>query len=121
MSVELPPEADILRAALSFNDAQLALAGGLPTRVPELLDCGWYGTNTVSTRGSFALVQGVKDTELDLVGEILRVSYRARSVLVLCVATARLPTPMALSRRAFTALALPQRESILVTVEKLIA
>lgn len=119
MSLELPPEADILRARLPFDDAQYELESGLPTRVPELLECGWYGSNTISTRGSFALVRSGTDAEFDLVGEVLRVSYEIRSVLVLCVATARLPTALALSRRAFTALAVPQRESILVTVEKL--
>lgn len=110
----LPPEPEVLEGRLSFVDAQAALGGSfLPFQSD--VSCGWFGTVLEDERGWFAIVS--EDTLADLVGDTIRVTLDDVSLIVYVVSSDSLDWDLALTRQAFSRLALLAEDSVSVTVE----
>jgi hypothetical protein len=97
-----PPEPEVLRARLSFPDAQRALEG--VTQSYGAVRVGWHGTTMSVERGSFALAQ--EDTVYeDLVGDVLRIEVAGRSVFVYVAGMyPDMPSPLMVTRRVWASL-----------------
>jgi hypothetical protein len=63
---------------------------------------GWHGTSVEAHEGAFAVVSA--DFQA-LVGEVVQVRARGRSVAVYVIGVRRVPVDLSLSRRAFLSLA----------------
>lgn len=97
---------EILIGRRAFLVAQRALSGIATTAIPTPLSVGWYDTAVDPERGSFAVVS--EDGEhADLIGEIISVSYRGRSVNAYVLGARSITSDIALQRRAFIAIAPP--------------
>lgn len=104
------------RAFPKAQELFAALAPSRSSRWPTAVQAGWYDTSVETATGSFAVVQAGAGLD-DLVGEILRVTYGARSALVYVVGVRAVSLPLLLSRRPFLALAGLYAEFIDVTLE----
>ena len=113
-----PVEPEVATARRSFLDAQAALDAPTRTTLADLVTVGWHDTSVHPERGSFAVV--ARDGPLtDLIGELLRVSARGRSVIVYCMASADVPFDLSLARRAMVPLTTLARSSMDCTIEVL--
>lgn len=84
---------------------ELFIGAPINTLATPPLECGWYSTAQSPYRGAFAMVQEGAGLD-DYVGEFLRITNKHRSISVYCVGTSALiDTPIAITRRAFLALA----------------
>jgi hypothetical protein len=112
------PTVTLLSARRAFPIAQQLLAG-VPILTPPLdLSIGWYDTALDPERGSFAVVAEGGEHE-DLIGEVIAVSYRGRSVNAYVLGARGISAELALQRRAFLAIAVPSAESLEAQVEVL--
>ena len=111
----LPNEPEVLLARQSFSDAQWSFSG-LGERFGTYYTCGWYGTELNDERGCFALVDDTGPLA-DLIGDRLRLRYDQRAVFVYCFGSTELPHDVAITRRAFAALALLSLDEIRLIVE----
>lgn len=102
-------EVDILISRRAIGQGAALWAGGPATAVGSLT-VGWHHTAAHPETGAVALV--AYDGLLDLIGDLLRVTHRGRSVDVYCVGSAAVPTELSLTRRAFQELAVAAREEI---------
>jgi hypothetical protein len=110
-------EQEVADARRAFPQAQVLLAGAPISQLPAFVSVGWYDSTVHAETGAFALVRE-DGPYTDLVGEVIRVSYRARQAYVYVVgATLDLPVDLALYRRAFLELALLTRSSVSCVVE----
>lgn len=116
----LPPEPEVLEAREAFPDAQELLSARVSTGVVyERQALSWYGSIISDERGSFGVVN--PDGPLaDLVGDHVRITHREEVVVVYVAAAAEVPTPLAITRRAFLALGRLTEENITVTLEVLL-
>lgn len=100
-------EIEILNGSHAWNEAQTLFRTNVTpdprTRMAQLVRTSWYDTSASEYEGAFCMVQSGGDLE-SLVGDLLRVSYREREVIVYCVGGAELDTEFALFRRAYFAL-----------------
>jgi len=111
----LPPEPAVLAAREDFADAQALLAG-----VPSIVGyytLGWYGTETSDERGSFGLV----DPNGPLAGAVgnaveLTVAQGGSVNVYVIGSLANLGTVIAVTRRAYMAVALLADDPVLATV-----
>lgn len=109
-------EPEVLNGMRSFAAAQTLLAGAIdPSRPAVNAVVGWYGSEVDENEGYFAMVAAGGAYE-DLVGDVLRVSYRDESIYVYCIGGATLPNDLCLSRQAFLRLELLNQEEINVNV-----
>jgi hypothetical protein len=93
-------EPEILMGLRAFAKAQQLLAGDVVRTLAGTVEVGWHGTEADGLQGAFAVVQSGAGLD-DLIGEVLRVSYRGRAVYVYVGAAVAVPTPLSLARRAF--------------------
>jgi hypothetical protein len=107
---------EILDARRAFLDAQTLLAGEPLTQLPSELAVGWHDTQVNPETGSFAVV-GLESGLEDWVGEILLVTANARACFVYVVASADVPEPLSLARRAFASLGVLSLESLEALVQ----
>jgi hypothetical protein len=112
------PTVTLLSARRAFPVAQQLLAG-VPILTPPLdVSVGWYDTALDPERGSFAVVAEGGEHE-DLIGEVIAVTYRGRSVNAYVLGARGISTEFALQRRAFLAIAVPSTESVQAQAEVL--
>lgn len=97
-------ESEIVAGRHAFVDVQSEWANYPDIRLDSAMSCSWYGTSLNDERGSFCVVN-LDGPLSDEVGSYLRVSYGLKSVAVYCVEAFVIPFDIALSRRAFFALA----------------
>lgn len=115
----LPPEPEIIDAALPFPDAQVALDGTTEQTIGAFQVCNWYGPNLHPDRGCYAIVNADGDLE-DLVGDRLRLRYGNKSVVVYCFTTiSDIDESILITRRAYAKLGLLAKTPIDVLVEVL--
>lgn len=106
----IPTVLPFYAARRAFATAQALLAGS-PVEPASLVDVGWHDSSVNAESGSFAVV-GIGAGLDRLLGRIVQVSYRRRSVLVYVIATADVPVAFSLARRPFVALSVLSAESI---------
>lgn len=109
-------EPEILDARRAFPTSQGLLGGPSVRQVQGLVVTGWHDTSVSGERPSFAVVRR-DGPQLDLIGEIIRVSYADRSVFAYVLGSALIPVDLSLARRAFLAIGLLAAESIDATVD----
>lgn len=109
-------EPEVQHARRAFPMAQTLLAGVPTGDLPTAVDIGWYDTSTHPEIGSFAVV-GRESPHEDWIGEIILVSANGRACFVYVIASADVPTPLALARRAFAEIATLSTESIAALVQ----
>lgn len=115
-------EEEILIARRAFPDSQRLLDGAILREAFTRLGVGWHATAVHPERGAFAVVQRGAGLE-DLIGEVLRVSLPGspsaaqRSVVVYCVGSALVSSPLSLYRRAFLGLAVLSAEELTCRVD----
>lgn len=99
-------EPEICDGQRAWAKTQELFAGSpVNTLASPAIECGWYSTAQSPYRGAFMMVQEGAGLD-DYVGEFLRLTYKQRSISVYCVGTSALiDTPIAVTRRAFLALA----------------
>lgn len=97
MAVDIEP--DIVKAQRPFPQAQELLAGTPVSRVPNYVDVGWYDSSVDARRGAFCFA--ATGEHEDLVGDILRIAVAGRAIYVVCLGQRDIPTPLAVTRRAF--------------------
>jgi hypothetical protein len=114
MSTLVEPEVLIARRALL--DAQTLLAGEPLAVAPTEVEVGWHDTSTHPETGCFAVV-GLDSGLDDWVGEVVLVSANGRGCFVYVIASADVPTPVSLARRAFASLAVLSTESMLALLQ----
>ena len=114
-----PIDLEVAAARRAFAAAQAELDAATQRVLPGLVDTGWHDTSAYPERGSFAVVRRDGPYDRDLIGELLRVSARGRSVIVYCMASADVPNDLSLARRAMAHLAALAHESLACTVEVL--
>lgn len=101
----MPLEEEILYGIRGFGATQDLFTGTpLITFLSNPIKCSWYGTEINQNRGAFCLVQ--EGAELDnLVGEFVRITYKQREITLYCLAeTPEIDTPIAITRRAWSAI-----------------
>lgn len=100
----------------AFGEAQRLLSGVPQRQIGGFVETGWHASSKHPLVGCFALV--AQGSELvELIGDVLRVSYEDRSVFVYCVASRDLSVELSLSRRPFMAIGLLAESSLPCTVE----
>lgn len=109
MSLVVEPE--IMHARRTFVVAQSLLAGEPRDRLPTEIEIGWHDTATHPEVGCFALV-GLEAGLDDWIGEIVLVNTNGRACYVYVIASADVPVPLSLARRAFCSLATLSTEAI---------
>lgn len=110
-------EPELLIGQRAFPESQRLFAGAPFRRLSARVEVGWYGTEVHPLAGAFAVVREGADLD-DLIGEVIRLSYRGRESYVYVLAARGVPTDIAVYRRAFfPALAGLWRESIGCIVE----
>lgn len=109
MSAVIEPE--VLNARRNFLMAQALLAGEPIAALPTEIDIGWHDTQTHPETGSFAVVALNSEYE-EWIGEIVLVTANGRACFVYVMASADVPTPISLARRAFGSLAALSIESM---------
>lgn len=114
MSLVVEPE--ILSGRRAFTEAQVLLAGEPLTQLPLELDIGWHDTSTHPEAGAFAVI-GIESGLDELIGEIVLVTANARACFVYVMASADVPTPFSLARRAFCALSTLSVEELSALVQ----
>lgn len=94
-------------AGLAWPESQEVFAklGPIPG-TGQVVPCGWYGTRTDPAREAFALVRRGGPLE-DYVGEVLKVTMGSITVYVLARSAKDILEDVAVTRRAFIALAPP--------------
>lgn len=92
-------ELEVQQGQRPFPQTQELFAGPPISRVSNMVDVGWYD-RSVDPRSPGFCVASLDEHE-DLVGEILRITHRDRSVYVYCLGQRDIPTPLAVTRRAF--------------------
>jgi hypothetical protein len=101
-------ESDINFARNGFTDVQATLDTYAAKMFDGEFTCGWYGTIVNDERGAFCVVNPDSDLA-DEVGNYLRIKHSYSGTLdaisVYCVESHSIPYDLALSRRAFLALA----------------
>lgn len=80
--------------------------------------CSWYDTSISEYEGAFCVIQSGSDMEA-LVGRHVQINYNEKDVYLYCVGGAELPTPIAITRRAFMELDALSLDSIEVMVQAL--
>ena len=113
-----PVEPEVAAARRSWLAAQAALDAPTVRVLPGTIATGWHDTSAHPERGFFAVVRQ-DGPLLDLIGELLRVSVRGRSVIVYCMASADVPFDLSLARRAMFPLAALPRDYVDCSVEVL--
>lgn len=84
-----------------WEDAQTIFLGvGNPIQPYFLIECGWHDTSVDDNEGAFCMAQAGSALE-DMVGSVVKVSYKNQAIFVYCVGTAVLATPISLQRAAF--------------------
>lgn len=100
-------EIEILDGSRAWPEAQrIFRLMGSPdprTRTTRMVETSWYDTSASDYEGAFCLIQSGSELE-HLVGDLVRVMYRDREIIVYCVGGAELDTDFALFRRAYFAL-----------------
>ena len=110
-------EQEILDASRGFADAQLTLQGSIDIDIQRIYtQACWYDSSTNEHEGCFALVNSGSDLE-SLVGDIVLVTYKKKSVWVYIVAATNLPTDIGLFRSAWIRIADLAEDEIGVRVE----
>lgn len=104
----------LLAARRAFAVAQSMLAGS-PIGQSRKVTAGWYDSSVNPESGSFAVVQTGAGLD-DLIGEVIVVAYKRRSVFAYVLQAADVPTQVAVTRRAFLALSVLTAEQIAATV-----
>jgi hypothetical protein len=98
-------ELEILDASRGFTDAQIALEGEADPEINPVasVPTTWYDTGVDANVGCFALIRDGVDELEHLVGEIVRVFHKDRSVFVYVLGGADLPETVdfALARTAW--------------------
>lgn len=85
--------------------SQAAFAGVPdPARSRFVADCGWYGPDADAHEGFFCLVQ-TGSAMVDLIGDVVIVTYGLLTVSAYCLGRASLPGGLSLSRPAWLRLA----------------
>lgn len=72
---------------------------------------GWHDTAISDEQGAFAVVRDGADLD-DLIGEVLQITYKTRTIYVYCLGSAGVVADLSLARRAFLSLALLTEEAI---------
>lgn len=110
-------EQRLLDGRRAFPMAQQLLAG-VPIRVlPERVQVGWYDSQVDPESGAFAVVQRGGEFD-DLMGKRLRIlTEDGAEVFVYVLGARSIPTPIAVWRRVFLALALLSTDELSCTVE----
>lgn len=106
-------------ATRAFPEAQALLLGAPERVLDEYVTVGWFDADfhLTASQGSFALVD---PDHSDLEGDVIGVRISAdRVVYALVWATADLPHPICLARRAFLGLALLNQETVDAIIEVL--
>lgn len=93
-------EPEVLIGQRAFPESQRIFAGAPFRRLAERVEVGWYGTDTHPLTGAFAVVREGAGLD-DLIGEVIRLSWRGRESYVYVLAARGVPTDIALYRRAF--------------------
>lgn len=114
MTAALLPEIAVGRRAFPVTQE---LFFGAPSGVSQQLAVGWYDAALHSETGAFAVVPA-DDTQDDLIGEIVSVTFASRTVFAYVITAATLPAGMqfALARRAFAGMARLSLEAVLADV-----
>jgi hypothetical protein len=113
-------EPEILDGMRSYEAAQTAYAGVPdPTRTRFSTIAGWYDTSIDDNEGYFCMVQQGSRLE-ELIGDIVHIRYRRRSLNVYCIGGTALPTEIALFRAAYFRLQMLNTEEIKVTVQAIV-
>lgn len=116
LSVDEPEIQDGSRA---WAKAQELFAGPPDsTRQRYDVDCSWYDTSVDDNLGAFCLIQAGHALE-EVVGEVVQVKYRSRTIYVYCIGGADIDTPIALTRYAMLQLHDLAVDSIRVAVRPL--
>jgi hypothetical protein len=110
------PEQEILWGERAFGEAQRLLDGASRRPLSGLLEVGWHASSKHPLVGCFAIV-ATGGAFTDLIGEVLRVTYEGRSVLVYCVGSRDIDVDLSLSRRPFMAIGLLASDGLPCTVE----
>lgn len=106
---------EILLARRALPKAQELLAGEVQASSAQSIEVGWYDQNLDVEVPAFAVVHPAGDYA-DLVGEILKVSRRGKSVFVYVHRSADAGVDLALCRRAFLELGELWEDTITATV-----
>lgn len=107
-------EPEIAAGRLAFSASQRAFDGAVARRATEVRSVSWHGTLVHPEDGAFAVARrGLED----LVGEIVRVSWKGRSVLVYVIAPRGVPGDLSLSRAAFLRIAPLSADRVPAVVE----
>lgn len=102
-------EPEILQGRRAYATAQSLFTGPTILRLPLVKTCGWYGTSVEREDGSFAVVRvGLED----MIGDIVKVEFRGRSVFAYVIGARDVPVDIALSRGLFQHLGPLWAESI---------
>lgn len=100
-------EIEILDGSRAWPEAQRIFhLMGSPdprTRTARMVETSWYDTSASEYEGAFCMIQSGSELE-HFVGDLIRVVYRDREIVVYCVGGAELDTDFALFRRAYFAL-----------------
>jgi len=95
-------EQEILDGQRAWTYSQAAFEGGTVRELTEAATLGWYGTRTHVLEGAFGVVRpGLED----LVGEVVRFTYQRRAAVIYLLAVRDIPQDIAVTRRAWMALA----------------
>ena len=111
-------EPEVLEGVRCFPDTQTLLDSTTSEVVGSMM-IGWHDTTAQPYRGSFAVVSDAVPQMVDLVGDVVRVSWQGNSVLVYVLGRASVPHPLSLARRPFMALSGLYREQLVGLVERM--
>lgn len=112
LTLVIEPEVNAGRRAFPVTQQLFA---GTPIGVAQVVESGWYDTSTDPESGAFALVQLGAGLD-DLIGEIVQATHGEYSVFAYVLKAAPIPTPFALARRAWFAIARPALETLQLSV-----
>lgn len=113
---ELAATPEIRYAMRPFPASQELLSGPPLHASSRYIRTGWHDTLIFPLEGAFALIDPESGLD-DLLGQVLAVHHRSRTVYVYCYTYASLPVPFSLYRRAFLGLDLLTTEEILARIE----
>jgi hypothetical protein len=113
-------EPEILTATRSWDHSQAEFLGiPDPNRPAYGKLCAWYDTSVSEFEGACAMIQSGSALE-DLVGDIVRVTYRDKEIFVYVIGGTELPTEIALTRMAWGRLENLSKDEIFVTVRPVV-
>lgn len=110
------PEPEVMIARRAFPQAQALMAGPPLIGTSQYVRTGWHDSSLHPLEGAFALIDPQSGLD-DLIGEVLAVHYRTKTIYVYCYEFAGMVVPFSLYRRAFLALELLTAEEILTRIE----